>query len=182
MAAKVSLARVVEEMDVFGDEWSAYLNRRTGELETLAESDVLAVEDGQGEPEFLEEARIREILDSKDWLALPSKFDIHEYSIMERFCYGVEADEARDELLVAIRGPGAFRMFKDRIHRLCIQDDWYRFRQQAFEEIASDWLEANGIPYTRTLIHPGARAERIPRESDESKAKPFDKGSTPAGE
>lgn len=31
-----------------------------------------------------------------------------------------------------------------------LQEDWYRSRQQAFEEIAIQWLEENGIAYTRS--------------------------------
>jgi len=30
-----------------------------------------------------------------------------------------------------------------------IEEDWYSFRQEAFEKIAIDWLEDNKIPYTR---------------------------------
>jgi hypothetical protein len=88
-------------------------------------------------------------LESEDFLALPGKFEIHEYSIMERFCLGVEDSEARDALLQAIRGRGAFRFFKAVIHERGIAEAWYAFRQRALEEIAVEWLEANGVAYSR---------------------------------
>jgi hypothetical protein len=68
---------------------------------------------------------------------------------MERFCSSIENERLSNELLNQIRGSGAFRRFKDTIHRHGIADDWYRFRQAALEEIAIEWLEAHDIPYTR---------------------------------
>jgi hypothetical protein len=53
------------------------------------------------------------------------------------------------ELLGKIHGSGDFRRFKDTIYRRGIEDQWFPFRQKAFEEIAIDWLEENGIAYSR---------------------------------
>jgi hypothetical protein len=53
----------------------------------------------------------------------------------------------RDELLDAIHGAGAFRSFRSAIRRLGIEDDWFRFRQLAFEEIAKDWLTAHDVSF-----------------------------------
>ncbi len=36
---------------------------------------------------------------------------------------------------------------KDTLRRLGIEKDWYRFREEAFKEIARDWLQANNIPF-----------------------------------
>ena len=44
---------------------------------------------------------------------------------------------------------GAFRRFNSLVAEFSIQNKWHQFQQQAYEEIAIDWLEANGIPYTR---------------------------------
>jgi len=49
----------------------------------------------------------------------------------------------------AIRGAGAFRRFRDTIHRLGIQDHWYAHRRTALEKIGVDWLEEYQISYTR---------------------------------
>ena len=68
---------------------------------------------------------------------------------MERFCSEVEDQALRDALLRAIRGRGAFRCFKDVIHERGIAPAWYAFRERALEEIAADWLDANGIAYRR---------------------------------
>ena len=65
---------------------------------------------------------------------------------------GVEVDSRRvgpGMLFVALRGRGAFRYFKATVRRLGIADDWYAFRDQAFEEIAVAWCEDNGIAFAR---------------------------------
>jgi Uncharacterised protein family (UPF0158) len=92
---------------------------------------------------------VRDVLDSEDWLALPTKFEIHEYAIMEEFCWSVEDPSLREELLNAIRGRGAFRYFKDTIRRHGVEDEWYRYREDALEKKAIEWLEGHGIAYER---------------------------------
>ncbi|MBI1381807.1 MAG: hypothetical protein GC161_12055 [Planctomycetaceae bacterium] len=159
----VSLRAVVEEMDVLSDEMTAYVNRHTGELVTLTGDDVRAVEDGVDEEfdddefdddelldgETDESTKVREVLASEDFLPLPSKFDIDEYRIMERFCEQVEDSGLRDDLLRAIRGSGAFGRLKALAQHRGLMDAWYTFRDRALEDIAAEWLDANGIPYTR---------------------------------
>jgi hypothetical protein len=154
MQVIVSIKDVVDEMDILSDEHSAFLNRNTGELVTLSGEELSAAEeedDIDKYPEWQQEmiAKAKEVLDSDDFLPLPSKFDIHEYSIMEDFCYSVKDDGIRDGLLYKIRGQGAFRRFRDDIRLNGIEDEWYRFRQEALEKIAIEWLEANQIPYAK---------------------------------
>jgi hypothetical protein len=154
MKATVSLKDVVNEMDVPGDEHSAFLHRHTGELITLSREELSAAEeddDIDDYPAWQQEMIIkaREVLESGDFLALPNKFDIHEYSIMEDFCFSVADDKIRESLLDKIRGSGAFRRFKDAIQMNDVEEDWYSFRQEALEKIAIDWLEDNKIPYTK---------------------------------
>jgi hypothetical protein len=152
MKTIVSLKDVVNEMDVLSDEFSAFINRQTGELITLTGEELSAAEDDDTVdeyPEWQQEMimKAKDVISSGDYLSLPSKFDIHEYHIIEEFCYSVEDDTIRRDLLARIKGRGAFRNFKDAIHMYGIEEEWYRFRQEELEKIAIDWLEANQIPY-----------------------------------
>ncbi len=53
-----------------------------------------------------------DIVESFDkYASLPTSFDIHEYDMMERFCYSLSDQKKQDILLNAIRGKGAFRRF-----------------------------------------------------------------------
>jgi len=47
-----------------------------------------------------------------------------------------------------IRGSGAFRRFKDLIYRYNIEEDWFKFKDEAYKEIAISWLESNGFGFT----------------------------------
>jgi uncharacterized protein UPF0158 len=152
----VALEDVVEEMDVPNDSWTTYLNRHTGEFVTLTDEGEALSEDEV--PEGLldrhpdDPLHAAEDLMSGEWLALPSKFDIHEYRMLERFGTGVEDPEVRATLLKAIQGGGAFRRFKEVIHEYGIAEAWYAYRQQSLEAIAVEWLDANGIAYSRKEV------------------------------
>lgn len=104
-------------------------------------------------PEWQREqiSKLREIEGSDDWLDPPGSYDIHEYKIMERFRAVVEEPRRQEILFDAIRGSGAFRRFKDTVHRFGIEDEWYRYRERAFGDIAVAWLETHGIPYKEDL-------------------------------
>ncbi|MGD2158381.1 MAG: UPF0158 family protein [Anaerolineales bacterium] len=149
----IRLQDFIQEMNVFSDEYRAFLNIQTGEFVTLSDEELGAAEEGESLEDFPEWQResiqkAGEVLFSDDYRELPSKFDIHEYSIMERFCYSVEDDKLRRRLLNSIRGRGAFRYFKDTIHEYGIVDDWYEYRERAFKRIAIEWLESHNIAYT----------------------------------
>jgi hypothetical protein len=152
----VSLQAVVDEMNSVGDETTAYINNKTGELFTVADDEARLIEGGYKDDDFIPDwqkemlPKVREVLESGDFVPLPDKFEIHEYSIMERFCRSIESDDLRQELLHAIRGGGAFRRFKSTIHRRSIQDDWYGYRDNALKRIAADFLELEGIAFVDT--------------------------------
>ena len=78
---------------------------------------------------------------------LPSPYDIHEYSIMERFIGSLPEGAIQDRLENAIRGRGAFRRFKDSIYRLDIEQEWYDFRANAYRKIAVEWCEEHGFQF-----------------------------------
>jgi hypothetical protein len=97
-------------MDVPSDEYTAFLNRHSGELLTLSTEELSAAEeddDIDDYPEWQQDMIIKakEVISSDDYLLLPSKFDIHEYHIMEDFCYSVKDDKIRRELLDSLKMP-----------------------------------------------------------------------------
>ncbi len=153
MSPIINIRDMIQEMDGLSDNFRAFLNIRTGEFIMLSDEDMSAAEEGdplEDYPDWQREAiqLASDVLFTDDYLALPSQYDIHEYEIMKRFCYTVEDDELRDNLLNGISGRGAFRFFKDTIYEHGITDDWYEYRYQAFKEIAKNWLESHNIAYT----------------------------------
>ena len=137
MSTRVKLQDVVEAIEIQQPGWRSFLNRETGEIVTLTDDGQVIAEDEDFD---------REVLDDEPYVALPDSFEVHEWSIMERFAHH-RAERERDELLDAIHGRGAFRAFKASIRQLGIEQDWFRYLASALEEIAREWLESNGIPY-----------------------------------
>jgi hypothetical protein len=152
MPPTIHLRDVVSEMEGFDDNFRSFLNRVTGELATVSVEELSAVEedyDLEDYPQWQREAiqKAEEIIVSEDWLELPSKFEIHEWQIMRDFCYSVDDERLSSELLDAIHGSGAFRVFKNAIYYRGIEQRWHSFRQDALEQIARDWLERNEISF-----------------------------------
>ncbi|WP_148137318.1 UPF0158 family protein [Candidatus Formimonas warabiya] len=152
----VKIKDLVDEMEGQMDEYNKYLNKETGQIIMVSVEDLSVAEESEEEddfsqyPEWQREA-LQEALDviisGEKYVELPDKWEIHEYSIMERFCASIENDSISDALFSAIRGKGAFRRFKDTLHRYGIEQEWYRFYKEALTVIAIQWCEENGIVY-----------------------------------
>jgi hypothetical protein len=154
MTVVVSLKDIIHAMDFGSDEFHSYLNKETGEIVSITDEEINAIQNGDDwndYPGWQQEAlsSANNVLNSSDYLPLPGQFDIHEYAIMERFCYSITDPDISNKLSYQIKGSGAFKRFKDAIRWHGVENDWYQFRDQALEEIALEWLEKNGIAFSR---------------------------------
>jgi len=152
MTLRVSLAEIIDGMESQSYVMTSYLNKKTGKVVTITEEEMGAAEEDEPIEEFPEWEHegietAKEILEGDDYIPLPSQFDIDEYAIMERFCLSIEDDELRELMYGAIKGRGAFRRFKNNIHRYNIAEDWYAYRYEALREIAVAWCGENNIEY-----------------------------------
>jgi len=169
MAVVISLRDMVDELQMVSHESHVYLKKSTGKVISIRDDDFEMVrnmeefdeieedadvqsDDGSSgysdlETEFLQDVKNVLALDD-DYLKLPGKFDIDEYEIMERFCLSISDEKTSAILLGKIRGAGAFRRFKDTIYQYEIEKDWFKFKDEAYKEIAVAWLESHGFDYT----------------------------------
>lgn len=152
MTITINLDKVIEAMEFQSGEASNFLDLKTGEVVFVTSEEFQAAENDEPldkYPDWQQESILtaREILEKDHYIALPSRYDIHEYSIMEKFCLSVADEELQNILFDAIRSRGAFRRFKDNIHRHGIAEDWYKYRDEAFKQQAIDWCIANNIRY-----------------------------------
>ena len=154
MGFPIKLSEIIGVIEIQSEDSAAYVNKKTGEIVAPTEESFTAAENEdplEEYPEWQQEniKAAREILDhEEDYLELPTRFDINEYRIMEKFCLSVEDREASVVLYGAIKGRGAFRRFKDAIHRLDLADEWYQYRDHAIRQIAIDWCEIHKITFT----------------------------------
>lgn len=153
MAARVKLSDIIEGMEFQSDESRSFLNKKTGEVVLMTDYAMRAAEDGEPiedmqdwEQELV--ATAKEIVaETGDYISLPTKFDIDEYRMMERFCLSIEDAETSDALCDLIKGSGAFRRFKDALYRYGVEKAWYSYRDEALKEIAIDWCHENNIEF-----------------------------------
>ncbi len=109
MGFPVKLSDIIEAIAIQTDDSSTYLNKKTGEVVTVTQEDFEAAEnqDALDEyPEWRHESikTAQEILDhEEDFIGLPTKYDVHEYQIMERFILSIKDSDA---LYRAIKGKG----------------------------------------------------------------------------
>jgi len=153
MNKEAKLSEIIDAMDSQTDERCTYLDTGSGEIVSISDEEFSAAEEkhplesypGWQQGLIREAGRILE--DDEDrYIALPSKFDIDEYHMMERYALTVD-DKLSAELLAAIKGKGAFRRFRDKVAGFGIEQDWYKFRDAKYKELAKDWCEANKVEY-----------------------------------
>lgn len=153
MAPRVKLDDIIEGLESQSSEASSFLDKKTGQVVLITDEEMYAAEDDEPIEDFPEwqrdQVRIaKQILTNiTDYIGLPSKFDIHEYSIMEKFYLSLNDDEMSDTLYSLIKGSGAFGRFKNAIHEYDIADDWYKYRNDALKEIAIEWCQENDIEF-----------------------------------
>jgi Uncharacterised protein family (UPF0158) len=154
MSKVISLREIIDALEAASDDSASYLDPESGEIILVTEEEraLAEAEDRESRestPAWQRELmpKIRAALEGDRWLELPDRFDIHEWSIMERFSQAQNSQRIRRELLNAIHGAGAFRAFRSAIRGLGLEQSWYQFRDQALEDIARRWLEEHELRY-----------------------------------
>ena len=151
---RVRLAGIIDAIEMEFEEAASFLNFDTGEVETVSHELLRRAEeyDASDPPDLLtwQEAEwevAKRIAASERFIELPTKFDVHEWSIMRDFCSTVGSESLRDEFVRAIHGRGAFRRFKEIVRRHGIESEWFAFRADALARSARDWCDEHGIVY-----------------------------------
>lgn len=133
---KVKLSDILEAFEL-NDRYSEYfLDQETGEVVQV--NDMMMTQDEKDE--------IYDRLDEHGFYRLPTSFDIRDYDIMDAFVDTLSGTR-REKLLTAISGRGAFGNFKNQIHALGIQQQWYDFQAAAYKRKAIEWCEENELEW-----------------------------------
>ncbi len=133
--AVVSVAAILGAIDFLtsSDEASLYVNTRTGEVR-------VSLGEGLDDDADLDE--------DEEWLHLVERYDLDEIGIMKRFARDA-SPAANQELYAALSGRGAYRRFRDVIHRRGLQQDWDQFREHRFADHIRFALEGRKIPFRK---------------------------------
>ena len=153
MKKQITLKTIIGKLEMVSEGMEFYLNTQTGETAFISEENEMYAEYDAEEMNDLADSEIEEakmvkaIIESDDYVKLPSKYEIHDYSIMQNFGESIENEHASYQILNSIKGSGAFRKFRSTIDRLNLTKHWYVFKENAYYEIAAEWCEDNDIPY-----------------------------------
>lgn len=162
MVDSAKIDELVNQLESQYDETKCYFNKTTHEIYMFIPGEVdysfdryeqdeddLRIDGLDARDEFVKKDRMtrKSIVESDDWIELPTKFEVHEWSIMDLFAISQENSELSDRLTTTLRQRKAFRSFKDLIIAEGIEKQWYAFRERAFRRTIIEWLEYNEIPY-----------------------------------
>jgi hypothetical protein len=153
METRAKLSDIIDGLESQSDESSSFLDKKTGEVILMTDYAMRAAEENEpleDVPDWERElvATAREILaETGQYIQLPTKYDLDEYSIMESFCTSLDKKEIGDILYDLISGSGAFRRFKDAVYKYGVEDEWYKYRDNAIKEFAIEWCRENDIEF-----------------------------------
>lgn len=136
---KIKLQVVIDAIEEATETYTSFYDTKTKETVYLPDAFMT----GETDEELLE------MLENEPdrFLRFPTKYDIHEYSIMEAFVDYLPPGKIKSELIGAIRGKGAFRRFKQSIRYHGIEQLWYDYQANAYRELAERWCRDNEIEY-----------------------------------
>ena len=138
---RINLKQVIDAVEQANEVYTTFYDTQTGETVYLPD-EIITDERDEALEELIEDAPIGR------FRRFPTKYEIHEYSIMANFIESLPPGAARQELALAIRGKGAFRRFKNGIYYHRLDQQWYDYQAEAYREIAIRWCQDEGIEYT----------------------------------
>jgi Uncharacterised protein family (UPF0158) len=125
------------------DEWTCYLDVRTGEIQMVPVDRFGEDADGRSEEEIDAGLKAGHLIHVE-----PFGSSV-EYGWMVDFAASVDEARLRDRLEVALDGRGAFRRFKNvLLNHPAERERWFAFRGERFRAAARAWLAEQGIEPT----------------------------------
>ena len=131
----IDLEKIIEGLEMVDNITDCYYNPEKDEIFL---SNI-------GEVENLSEDELDELF--AESIILPTQYEINEYQIMLDFIDTLDNLEIKDNLHRLIQGKGAFRRFKDYCFDENIIQDWYKYRDEIYKEIAIEWCKQNELEY-----------------------------------
>ena len=137
MNKDIILSDLVDALEMQSNEITYYFNKKEQTL-------VFVMDDA-----YCDEEENRKLLkdienNSKNYIALPTEYEINEYAIMEAFVAEQQV-EVKNSLTKILNAKRAFRKFQDKVFELDIRDEWFEFRKDRLEKIAVEWCENNSV-------------------------------------
>ncbi|HIS90113.1 MAG TPA: hypothetical protein IAC20_00435 [Candidatus Faecisoma merdavium] len=141
---KCKLSLIIEGMDRANVNETYYLNENNGRVWVSTDMGNFYIDNN--------EELSDEYLYNDSSISLPGQYEINEYKIIKDFIETIKDNQMKNQLLIVIQGTGAFRRFKDSCINYGIINDWYKFKNNAYYELAKEWCLWNNIDYEDDVI------------------------------
>jgi hypothetical protein len=152
--SKIKLDEIAEQFGMLNNESVTVICRSTGEIITISEEYMDYAREEDFDPDSLSDWELEEInlakeilKDKSDYIYFPDPFEIDNYSIMKRFCESVPNLQQQEALLNSINGSGAFSRFDSLIKQFDIRQEWFKYKDSIYKEMAVEWCKSNNIEY-----------------------------------
>ena len=136
-AVVFSLTSVIDAIEAADENVQYFANVKTGQIEPYFDRIAFGDVGELDEDDF----------EGEEWVGLPDKWDRDDWEMLRDFAYELGGAEG-DELLHAIHGKGAFRMFRAAVERMGALESWYAYKDERYRRLAVEWLEENGLAWT----------------------------------
>lgn len=154
---KVSIQKIVDELEMRFMDTTVYYNKITGETLNVQDDDFRIVEEEDFEnniedyPEWQRE-HLKEVYDLiyndiDNYISLPNSFDIKDSDIMEKFIETVSNNGKKQQLESCMWQKGMYRKFKDKLIEIGLENTYYKFYDEKLKEIAIQWCKENNLEY-----------------------------------
>lgn len=134
---KCKLSSIIDGMERANIDETFYLNEENGRVWESFDSEQFYIDNGEKVDEGM--------IDSS--IPLPTSYEINNYNIMVDFIDTISDTRIQAQLLIVIQGKGAFRRFKDSCINYGIIQEWYRFKNRVYYDLAKEWCEWNSIDF-----------------------------------
>ena len=141
---KCKLSLIIEGMDRANVNETYYLNENNGRVWVSTDMGNFYIDNN--------EELSDEYLYNDSSISLPGQYEINEYKIIKDFIETIKDNQMKNQLLIVIQGTGAFRRFKDSCINYGIINDWYKFKNNVYYELAKEWCLWNNIDYEDDVI------------------------------
>ncbi len=151
MSLPVKIDSALEALLFTEDDCTTYINKNTGEIASVSdeESNFAHQKLDETTPEWIVAGipRIKLILESEEYLEMPSKYDLHEEKVMAQFCETIEKEDIKNYLLKTLSGNTAAENFNKFVDEFELHDSWASHRNNAIKQIAIDFFTKHSIPF-----------------------------------
>ena len=137
----IPLKQVIQAIEEASEVFTIFWDKKTGKTVYLADPLMTDMTEE-------DEALAAETENTPErFLRFPTKYEIHQYRMMEAFIDRLSPGKTQEELAYAIRGKGA-RRFKQSVRYHGLEQRWYDYLAEAYRELAIRWCAEKGLEYT----------------------------------